>query len=139
MNFLYDTCTICESVSLQPNQKVLDQLDTIPLADTCLSCITIGEIQRGIIPLAAGRRKQTLTHWLQTKILPQYHDRILPIDLSTTIRWATMMADLNQRGIKMPLFDSLIAATALEFNLIIVTRNEKDFTHCGVRIFNPWR
>jgi len=139
MRFLYDTCAICESESAQPNQKVLDQLDAIPLADTFLSCITIGEIQRGIAHLSAGRKKQILNNWLQTKILPQYHGRILPIELTTTTHWATMMADLEHRGIKMPLFDSLIAATALVHGLTLVTRNEKDFAHCGIHLFNPWR
>ena len=39
----------------------------------------------------------------------------------------------------MQLQDSLIAATALEYGLTLVTRNETDFAHAGVRILNPWQ
>jgi len=49
------------------------------------------------------------------------------------------VARLDQQGNPMPAIDSLIAATALHGNFTLVTRNEEDFKHAGVPIFNPWK
>ena len=139
MNFLLDTCAVCEAGSARPNQRVVDWLDALPAEETFLSCITIGEIQRGIAMLPVGRKRNTLEIWFQTKIIPQFAGRIVEIEAATMLRWGTFYAELEQRGQKMPLTDSLIAATALVHGLTLVTRNESDFAHSGVRVFNPWR
>ena len=54
-------------------------------------------------------------------------------------RWAQMAGHLEERGRPLPVIDSLIAATALEHGLTVVTRNEADFEPTGVKILNLWQ
>jgi predicted nucleic acid-binding protein len=54
------------------------------------------------------------------------------------MEWGELVARLEQGGRKMPAFDSLIAATVLVHNLVLVTRNIADFVNSGVELFNPW-
>jgi predicted nucleic acid-binding protein len=42
------------------------------------------------------------------------------------------------RGRPIHVVDGLLAATALEHNLTLVTRNTRDFTHTHISVFNPW-
>ncbi len=62
----------------------------------------------------------------------------LPFTDETAAEWARLLARLERQGRKMPIKDSLIAATALRYGLIVVTRNVKDFEKAGVKVFNPF-
>jgi predicted nucleic acid-binding protein len=62
----------------------------------------------------------------------------LPWDAATGREWARVVTEIRGRGRKMPLFDSMIAATARAHDLIIVTRNVRDFEPCGVEVLNPF-
>ncbi len=53
-------------------------------------------------------------------------------------RWGTLTAEQRLRGRQITMADGLIAATALEYNLTLVSRNVKDFADLGVPILNPW-
>jgi predicted nucleic acid-binding protein len=53
-------------------------------------------------------------------------------------RWGVLEGDRQLRGVPLNTADGLIAATALEHDLKLVTRNGKDFTGLGVQILNPW-
>lgn len=52
--------------------------------------------------------------------------------------WAKLCAEMEERGTPMPAIDWLIAASAIAHNLVLVTRNEKDFENAGVHVLNPW-
>jgi predicted nucleic acid-binding protein len=52
--------------------------------------------------------------------------------------WATLQADAEKAGHRLPAMDSLIAATALCHGLTLATRNTDDFRHCGIPVLNPW-
>jgi predicted nucleic acid-binding protein len=60
---------------------------------------------------------------------------LLDIDAATADRWGRLMA---QAGRPLPAIDGLLAATALQHDLTLVTRNSKDFVGVGVRLINPW-
>jgi predicted nucleic acid-binding protein len=62
----------------------------------------------------------------------------LPWDANTGLRWARLLADLRRSGRAMPIKDSLIAATALEHDLTVVTRNRRDFENAGVEVVDPF-
>ncbi|BAY26271.1 plasmid stability protein StbB homolog [Calothrix sp. NIES-2100] len=138
MTYLLDTCLISEVVAKQPNQQVLDWLDAQVPETLYLSVITIGEIAKGINKLAASKRKESLTKWLNETLPNRFKGRILSIDIPTMVLWGNLVGQLEQNGRPLPVMDSLIAATALQNSLSLVTRNENDFAGTGVVIFNPW-
>ncbi|WP_392481790.1 type II toxin-antitoxin system VapC family toxin [Nostoc sp. C110] len=138
MTYLLDTCLISELVAKQPNQQVLDWLDTQVPETLYLSVITIGEIAKGISKITASKRKESLTTWLNETLPNRFQQRILSIDVSTMVLWGNLVGKLEQNGRTLPVMDSLIAAIAIHNSLSLVTRNEKDFTGTGVVILNPW-
>ncbi len=67
-----------------------------------------------------------------------FESRLLPVTKAIADRWAVLVAHTQPKGITVANIDGLIAATALEHDLTLVTRNVKDFAGTGVPIFNPW-
>lgn len=138
MRVLLDTCVISELVATHPDPGVVEWVDGIDEERLFLSVITIGEIKKGIEKLADSERKHALAEWLEGDLLVRFADRILPIDTGVMLAWGELTADLERQGRRMPAIDSLIAATALQGKLSLVTRNEGDFANSGVDILNPW-
>ncbi|MFA5985143.1 MAG: type II toxin-antitoxin system VapC family toxin [Methylococcaceae bacterium] len=138
MKYLLDTCVISEFTKSQPENRVLDWLQTTQAETLFLSVINIGEIKKGVYKLSASNRKQALLLWL-TGLLENYRDRILPIDLAIIENWSTIVANAEKSGQPVASMDSLIAATAYTHHLTLVTRNERDFAACNITMINPWR
>jgi toxin FitB len=139
MRYLLDTCVISELVARQPDLGVVQWVDGVDENRLFLSTITIGEIKKGVEKLALSSRRSALAEWLEDDLLIRFKDKILSIDTDVMLVWGALMADLERRGQRVPAIDSLIAATALQGRLSLVTRNEDDFAHCGVPVINPWR
>lgn len=137
MKYLLDTCVLSEYRKPFPNQKVLEWLGAQPDEMMGVSVLTFGELEKGIIRMPASTRKQNLTIFLG-ELQRRYGSNILDLDLRVIRRWAAMIAALESKGRPMPVIDSLIAATALEHNLTIVTRNEDDFADSGASVLNTW-
>jgi toxin FitB len=138
MKYLLDTCVVSELIAKQPNQMVLDWLNTQPNQDLYLSAITIGELVKGIGKLPDSKRKSSLQDWFEDDLLVRFAARILPLDLDAMLLWGKLISRLEPQGRILPLMDSLIAAIALQGAFTLVTRNEKDFAGTGLTIFNPW-
>ena len=138
MNFLLDTCVLSEFTHRVPEEKVIRWIDSIEEDQLFLSAITIGELQRGIEPLPTSHRKTELQVWLNTDLMKRFGDRILSLDMQTFLLWGSLTARLELNGRPVPLIDGLMAATALQHTLIMVTRNISDFLPCGVQMINPW-
>ena len=138
MNYLLDTCVISEFTRRQPDERIIHWLDSLDEAKLFLSVITIGEIQHGIERLPDSRRKNELMIWLNVGLIERFSGRILALDVPTLVLWGTLIAHLEASGQPMSVMDSLIAASALHNNLILVTRNTADFVPCGVQLLNPW-
>ncbi len=99
-----------------------------------LSAVTIGEIRRGITqqerhdaPFA-----RELTVWLN-RLLTLFGDRVLAFDVHVAQRWGRLSAELGHDSA-----DLIIAATALQHGLTVVTRNVKHFEPTGVKTFDPF-
>ncbi len=138
MAYLLDTCAISEMVAVKPNPNVLSWFQSQNEEMLFLSIITIGEIEKGIYQLPASRKRTLLETWLFDDLAPNFHGRILEINRKLITSWAKMIADLKTKGVVRPSFDSLIEATALHHQLILVTRNVKNFQYSQVTILNPW-
>lgn len=138
MSHLIDTCVFSEYKKPVPETKVLDWLAAQPDNTIYLSVLTFGELEKGIIRMPESVRKRQLTLFLDD-LQVRYGSNILDLDLRVMRRWAAMIARLETKGRPMPVIDSLIAATALEHNLTIVTRNDADFADTGAEVLNIWK
>jgi predicted nucleic acid-binding protein len=138
MSYLLDTNVISEFTSPQPNAAVVVWLTEHQHHSLYLSVITIGEIQQGIQRLPISKKRDGLERWLQQELLVEYANFILPLDMNTMLQWGTLTAQLVQQGNKMPVMDALIAATAVQHQLTLVTRNISDFASTNIPLINPW-
>jgi predicted nucleic acid-binding protein len=133
--FLVDTNILSDSTKPASNPQIVAWLrKNEPLL--YVSVISLGEIHRGIELLAEGRKKAELRKWF-VDLRHAFSDSILPIDEPVVMRWGEMIAQLEKRGRKIPVIDGLLAATALEHGLTVVTANTKDFVPSGVRTYKP--
>lgn len=137
MNFLLDTSIISEPKQKRPSEKVLEWLDAQDESKLYLSVLTIGEIKKGIARLESSRKKAELEKWLEQLRL-RFSRRILPLSEKSFLVWGKMYGEFERKGIVRPAFDSLLKATALEHDMIFVTRNVKNFHDSQVTILNPW-
>ena len=139
MKYLLDTCVVSELVAKQPNPRVLEWIDSVDQDGVYLSVITIGELTKGIEKLPNSKRKQELSDWMENELLVRFQDKVIALGVDILVHWGTMVARLEAKGRTLPAMDSLIAASALEKGLTLVTRNEADFDGTGVEIVNPWK
>lgn len=137
MNFLFDTNVISEPKRKKPNKKVLEWLGEQDESKIYLSVLTIGEIRKGIARLDSVKKKAELEKWLE-KLRNRFARRILPLSERTFLVWGKMCGEFENKGIVRSALDSLLEATALEQDLILVTRNVKNFQNSQVTILNPW-
>jgi predicted nucleic acid-binding protein len=109
-------------------------------ANLYLSVVTVAEIESGVAKAAregATRKAGRLAAWLES-VLHLYGDRILPVTTGAA-RLAGRLADKARGAGASPGFaDILIAATASDAGLTILTRNTKHFAALDVAVMNPW-
>ncbi len=136
--FLLDTNIPSELTRAKPHlgvQRWLTQADNEQLF---LSVLSIAEIVRGITRLQDTARRQSLHEWLETVLKPWFQNRILPVTQTIAERLGRLAGERDLAGSTLPMSDGLIAATALEHDLAVVTRNVRHFENLGLQIVNPW-
>lgn len=131
--YLIDTDVLSALRKRERNPGVARWIADQRAIDLFLSVVSIGELERGLAavegrdPAFADR----LEDWLDA-LLRHYGDRILPVDLPVARRWGRLSQQAGNAG---P--DLLIAATALEHGLTVVTRNTRHFEPTGVPVLDP--
>ena len=103
-----------------------------------LSVLTVGEIRMGLAALPQGKRRTHLETWLEVELQARFAGRIMPIDAAIADRWGLIAAEAKRKGKALPIIDGLLAATALHYNLTVVSRNASDFQGTPVLVLNPW-
>lgn len=132
--FLLDTMVISEQGKRVVNPDVTAWLARVPASQLFVSVITLGEIaagieaQRNVDPAFSERLEQ----WARG-MRDAYVERTLPVDTAVALRWGELYTRLKRRDT-----DLLIAATALEHDLTVVTRNSRHFEPTGVKLLNPY-
>lgn len=135
MSYLLDTNVISEFVKARPSSAVAAWLETVPSTALHLSVISLGEIRHGVEAVRDRSRRERLRVWLEQDLRAWFEDRLLPVSTSVADRWGRLLAEA---GRSVPAVDSLIAATALDHGLRLVTRNVRDFRFPGLEVVNPW-
>ena len=138
MSYLLDTNVPSEFSRARPERLVEQWFQAQPKDALFISAITIGEIRKGITLLPTGRRRIELENWFRSDLLTWFRHRALPLTQAIAELWGDMDGRCQLHGVSLTTTDGLIAATALEHSLILVTRNVKDFAGLGVSIMNPW-
>ena len=136
--FLLDTNIPSELTKPLPEPRVTAWVDAQDNASLYLSAVSVGEIRRGFTVLPPSKRRAQLEHWFEQYLLPLFTGRILPVTQSIGNRWGVLGGECQLRGTPLKMADGMIAATALEHGLTLVTRNVKDFAGLGVVLLNPW-
>lgn len=132
--YLLDTVVLSELRKREPDTAVLGWFSDKAPETLYLSIITIGEVERGIERqrnLNPGFA-EALESWLD-RMIEFYADRILTVTTPIARRWGRLSARIGHPGV-----DLLIAATALEHGLAVITRNVRDFLPTGVAVENPF-
>ena len=137
MSYLLDTNVVSEAFKPRADVRVVAWLGAVAAVDLHISVLTVGEIRKGIErPGLGAAKRQRILAWLETELAQWLGPRILPVSLDVATRWGLLLA---RAGRSLPTVDSLLAATALEHDLQLVTRNVKDFgVFENLRLVNPW-
>lgn len=130
--YLVDTNIVSEARRGTP--QAVSWLRSVDPLTVHLSVLTLGEIMRGIAlkQKSDPRSASHLAEWLR-KLRHDHADRILPVTGEIAVEWGRIAA-IRPRGD----IDGLIAATAIVHDLILVTRNVKDFEDTDAAVVNPW-
>ena len=94
------------------------------------------EICKGVEAIEDKKRREKLRLWLEHELPAWFEGRVLPVDIAVADRWGRILAEV---GRPVPTIDSLLAATALHYELRLVTRNARDFGYPGLEVINPFK
>jgi toxin FitB len=136
--FLLDTNIPSEMTRPSPQPSVSAWLDDADDDRLYFSVVSLGEVLKGVTLLTESRRRIQLQQWLDETLRPWFEGRVLPVDQPIAERWGALTGQCQLKGRPLKVVDGFIAATALEHDLTVVTRNVKDFAGLGVMIINPW-
>jgi toxin FitB len=136
--YLIDTNVISESRKRsKANKGVRDFFMQVIKEDAVvyISVVTVGELRRGVEMIRHRgdlRQASQLETWLEA-LLIDYKDHILDINQDVAQLWGRLRVPHPENAL-----DKQIAATALIYDLTVVTRNHKDFSRTGVRLLHPF-
>jgi predicted nucleic acid-binding protein len=135
LSYLLDANVLSELTRTRPEPRVLAWFEATPEEALHVSVLTLGEIRQGVERLPPGSRRERLRTWLEHDLPARFEDRVLPVTAAVADRWGRIVAEARR---PVPALDSLLAATALQYELRLVTRNVDDFAFPSLELVNPW-
>ena len=136
--WLLDTNVLSELRRPRPMQRVLNFVAAQPLESLYTSAVVFAEIRFGIELVSDAGKRAALHDWLAHQLRPSFNDRVLPVSEDVMFRWRLLVEDGRKLGHTFSQPDLIIAATALQHGLTLVTRDVGDYARTPVRLFNPW-
>jgi len=138
MAWLLDTNVLSELRRPRPEPRVVAFVADRPLEQLFVNSVTLAEIRFGIELLAEPNRRAELNEWLTHKVRPMFEHRVLQVTEDIMLKWRLLVEVGRKTGHVFSQPDLLIAATAIQHNLTVVTRDRSDFDKSGVPVLNPW-
>ena len=136
--YLIDTNVLSELRRPRPAPAVKSFIERQPLTQLHVSTVTLAEFRFGIESQADVARRAVLSDWLDNTVRPMFSDRVLAISEDIMLRWRILVEEGRKRRHTYPQPDLIIAATALEHGLTLVTRDTADFAATCVPLLDPW-
>jgi toxin FitB len=136
--WLLDTNILSELRRPRPERKVLAFIAAQPLELLHVSVVTFAEIRFGIEIVADASRRAELYDWLTHKVRPMFELRVLPISEDIMFKWRLLVEDGRKARHTFSQPDLIIAATALDYGLTVVSRDVSDYRKARVPALNPW-
>ena len=136
--WLLDTNILSELRRPRAERKVVAFIRTQALDSLYISSVTLAEIRFGIELLTDAARRAALNDWLTHKVRPMFEQRILAVTEDIMFRWRLLVEDGRKAGHTFSQPDLILAATALEHGLTLVSRDTRDYERAHVPVFNPW-
>ncbi len=136
---LLDTNVLSELMKPAPDKQVVSWLDKQSEWNLWTSSITLAEIFLGISLLNDGKKKTMLFELAQQMFDEDFKGRCLPFDDQAAVEYAVIVAKRTKIGRPVSVEDAQIASISKTANLVLATRNIKDFDEIdGLRLINPW-
>jgi predicted nucleic acid-binding protein len=136
VTYLLDTNVVSEIRKPRPHAGVAAWFGEAESIGLYLSVLVVGEVRQGIERLRRRRDRQQaemFERWLAV-LKEEFADRLLPVSVAVADRWGRLNA-----AKPLPVIDGLLAATAIEHDLTLVTCDVDILTESGARLLNPWR
>jgi predicted nucleic acid-binding protein len=138
VKWLLDTNVVSESIRLRPDRRVLTWLAARSLEQLAVSIVTTAELQDGVALAPTASMRAQRAAWLAGEFARSFEARTLPLTVDVVTDWLLLVRRLRARGRPQSAPDLMIAATARVHDLILVSRNLRDFADTGVLLFDPW-
>ncbi|MGA2127920.1 MAG: type II toxin-antitoxin system VapC family toxin [Xanthobacteraceae bacterium] len=137
--WLLDTNVLSELRRPKPAPRVVAFIAAQPLELLHVSAVTLAEIRFGIELVTDATKRAELNDWLAHQVRPMFGQRALPVTEDIMLKWRLLVEDGRQEGHTYSQPALIIAATALQHGLAVVSRDTSDYERARVPVLNPWR
>jgi predicted nucleic acid-binding protein len=138
MAWLLDTNVLSELRRPKPEPRVVDFVSGCPLDQLYVSAVTFAEIRFGIELVVEPNRRAELNDWLTHKVRPMFDHRVLQVTEDIMLKWRLLVEEGRKTGHTFSQPDLIIAATAIQHGLTVVTRDRSDDDKARVPVVNSW-
>jgi toxin FitB len=138
--WLLDTNVISAVSGPRPEPRVAKWIDSQPEHTMFLSILTLAEYRKGIEHLPHGHKLRLRLQQAVNALESRFSGRVLCVSDEIALRWGAISGEAKRlTGHSPSVIDTLLAATAIEHNLYLATRNVTHVVQSGAAIFNPWK
>lgn len=139
MRYLLDTCVLTDLIARTPPAPLVEWIEAQDERSLYLSVLTLGELHGGIARLEDERGRRRLHTWVETDLRDRFRGRVLGVDEAVARSWGKVLARRLGSGERMSFVEGLLAATALENDLVVVSRSASALAASGVEVVDPWK
>jgi toxin FitB len=136
--WLLDTNVLSELRRPKPHRKVVAFVAAKPLDLLYISSVTLAEIRFGIELVTDAAKRAELTNWLANEVRPLFEQRVLTVSEDVLFRWRLLVEEGRKVGHTFSQPDLIIAATAFQHGMTVVSRDTSEYEKAGVAFLDPW-